>query len=58
MIIKLAKNSLLVIGVLLIAGSFFVYEQTILVVIGIILIGIRFFIPQGKWEMKKPEKKS
>ncbi|MEK6827367.1 MAG: hypothetical protein AABX99_02675 [Nanoarchaeota archaeon] len=58
LIIKLAKNSLLVIGVLLIAGSFFVYEQTILVVIGIILIGIRFFIPQGKWEMKKPEKKS
>jgi hypothetical protein len=57
-IIKLAKNSLLVLGGLLILASFFVYEQTALLVLGIILVGIRFFIPKGKWEMKKKDFKN
>ena len=52
-VIKLAKESLLVLGGLLIAVSFFVYQQATLMVLGIILIGIRFFIPKGTWEMKK-----
>ncbi len=55
MVIKLAKNSLLVIGGLLILASFFVYSQITLIVIGIILIVLRFtvFVKSGVWEPKK-----
>jgi len=52
-VISLKKDSLLVVGGLLIVASFFVYEQTILLVAGIIIVAIRFFIPRGKWERKK-----
>jgi len=55
-IVKLKKDSLLVVGGLLIAASFFIYEKTISIVIGIILIIIRIFIPKGKWENKKNSK--
>ncbi|MCX6746725.1 MAG: hypothetical protein NTU63_01160 [Candidatus Pacearchaeota archaeon] len=57
-IINLAKNSLLVFGVLLIFLSFFAYEdQIVLIVIGCILIFVRYLIPKGKWEMKKKSDK-
>jgi len=58
MVIKLAKNSLLVLGGLFIFASFFVYEKLILIAIGAILIVLRFtvFLPKGKWEMKSKEK--
>ncbi len=56
-IIKLAKNSLLVIGGALIFASFFVYAETLLLVVGITLVIIRFLIPKGKWEMKKDKNK-
>jgi hypothetical protein len=53
MVINLKKDSLIVVGGLLIAASFFVYEQTLLIAVGVILVMIRFFIPKGKWERKK-----
>lgn len=46
-IIKLKKDSLLVLGGLLIAVSFFVYEQTLLITVGIILAIIWFFMKFG-----------
>lgn len=52
LIIKFAKNSLLIIGGLFLLLSLFVYAQTLLIVVGVILIAVRFFIPKGKWEMK------
>ncbi len=52
-IVKLKKNSLFVIGGLLIVASIFVYEKTVLLVIGSILILARMFIPKKKWNMKK-----
>jgi len=55
LIIKMAKNSLLVIGGLLILLSFFVYARTLLIVVGVILIVVRFFIKRGVWEPKKKE---
>lgn len=55
LIIKLRKNSLLILGVGLIALSFFVYAQTLLIVVGAVLIIVRFLIPKGKWEM--PQKR-
>ena len=55
LIIKLAKDSLIVIGGLLIVLSFFVYARLLLIAIGGILIIVRFFIPKDAW--KRPEKK-
>jgi hypothetical protein len=52
MIIKLKKDSLLVIGGLLIAASFFVYEQTLLIAVGVILAIIWFFMKFGKKNFK------
>lgn len=52
-IIKFAKNSLVIVGGLLIVGSFFVYEKIILITVGVILIVTRFFIKKGIWEMKR-----
>jgi len=47
-IVKLKKNSLLLIGGLLIVASFFIYEQTISLVLGAILIIIRIFLGKNK----------
>ena len=55
-IIKLAKNSLLIFGAILILIGLLVEEKLIPIIAGGILIGIRFFIPKGKWEPKKKEK--
>jgi hypothetical protein len=52
LVIFLAKNSLLVIGGLLILSSIFLYAKTLLIVVGVVLIVVRFLIPKGKWEMK------
>ncbi len=53
LIIKLKKDSLLVIGGLFILLSFFVINaRLLLIVIGIILIAIRMFIPREKWKPK------
>ena len=54
---KFAKNSLFVIGGLLILTSIFMYEKTIPIVLGTILIIIRCFIPKDKWKMKEKRKK-
>jgi hypothetical protein len=43
-VVKLKKDSLLVIGGLLIIASFFIYEKTISIVIGAILIIVRIFL--------------
>jgi hypothetical protein len=53
LIIKLAKDSLLVVGGLFIILSFFVYAQLILIVIGIILIVVRFLIPKNAWNRSR-----
>jgi hypothetical protein len=53
LVINLKKDSLLVVGGVLIVASFFVYEQSLLIAVGVILVVIRFFIPKGKWERKK-----
>ena len=55
-IIKLKKNSLLLIGGLLIVSSFFVYEKTILIVMGVLIIVARMFIPKKVWNMEKESK--
>lgn len=54
---KFAKNSLFVIGGLLILASIFMYEKAIPIVLGTILIIIRFFIPKDKWKMKEKRKR-
>ena len=56
LIIKLAKDSLLVIGGLFIVASFFVYAKSILIAIGVILILARIFIKKGVWERPQKEK--
>jgi len=53
LIIRLAKDSLLVLGGLFILASFFVYAKLILIVIGAGLIVARMFIKKGVWERKK-----
>lgn len=57
-IIKFAKESLLIVGGFFILLSLFVEEKIVLIMVGVILIIIRFFIPKGKWEMKKKVPKS
>ena len=52
---KLKKESLVVIGGLLIALSFFTYEKLILIIFGVLLIIARFFIKKGTWEKKSDE---
>jgi len=52
-IIKLKKDSLLIIGGLLIIASFFIYEKTIAIVIGAILIIIRLFLGKNNGENHK-----
>jgi hypothetical protein len=47
-IIKMGKDSLFVLGGLLIVASLFVYAKAILIIIGIILIALRLFIFKGK----------
>ncbi len=54
LVIKMAKNSLLVVGGLLVLLSFFVYARLLLIVVGTILIVVRFFIPKNAWN--PPEK--
>jgi len=54
---KLAKESLVIIGGLLIATSFFTYERENLIILGIILIIIRVFIKKGTWERKSSDSK-
>ena len=53
MIIKLKKDSLLILGGLFIAASFFVYEQTLLIAVGVIFIIIWFFAKYGKKSKEK-----
>jgi len=53
LIMKFAKESLVIIGGLLIVASFFTYEKVILIFFGLILIIARFFIKKGTWEKKK-----
>jgi hypothetical protein len=55
LIIKFKKNSLVVIGILLILLSFVVHAKTLLIILGIILIVVRFAIKKGKWEPEKKE---
>jgi hypothetical protein len=52
LIISLKKNSLFVIGGILILASFFVYEQTLLIAVGAILIIIRLFLGFKKKDFK------
>ncbi len=54
LIVKLAKDSLLVIGGLFILASFFVYTKLILIVIGAASIVARILIPKGVWN--RPQK--
>jgi|GEM_PF-1281122 len=54
LIIKLAKDSLLVIGGLFIFASFFVYAKLVLILIGAALIVARVLIPKGMW--RRPQK--
>jgi hypothetical protein len=53
LILKFAKESLVIIGGLLILASFFTYEKVILIFFGIVLIISRFFIKKGTWEKKR-----
>jgi uncharacterized membrane protein YkgB len=54
LIIKMRRDSLYVLGGLLIVTSFFVYAKAILIIVGIILIGIRIFAfkDKGKFSNK------
>lgn len=54
-IIKFKKNSLLILGGLLIFASFFVYAKTILITIAVILIVIRIFIQGGNKNGESPK---
>jgi hypothetical protein len=56
LIITLKRNSLFILGGLLIFVSFFVYAKTLLIVVGVILIGIRIFLQikfPYKWTVKR-----
>jgi len=53
---KFAKESLIIIGILLIVASFFTYEKIILIFLGLVLIISRFFIKKGTWEREKKPK--
>jgi hypothetical protein len=47
LIIKMGKDSLFILGGLLIVGSLFVYAKAILIIIGIVLIGLRILVFKG-----------
>jgi hypothetical protein len=53
MFVKLKKDTLLILGALLIGLSFFVYAKVLLIVVGAILIAVRFFIPKEKWNRSR-----
>lgn len=50
---RFKKESLLILGILFIGGSFLVYEKTLLIIIGVLLIIVRVVIPRGTWEMRR-----
>lgn len=60
LIVKLAKNSLLILGALgIFVGLFNIIEARLVpIVAGAILIIIRLFIKRGKWEPPKRERKN
>ena len=47
-IVKMGKDSLFVLGGLLIVGSLFVYAKAVLIFLGIILLGLRVIVFKGK----------
>jgi hypothetical protein len=57
-VIKFAKESLLIVGGFLIFLSRIIEDGTAFLIIGLILVIVRFFIPKDKWKMKKKVNKN
>jgi hypothetical protein len=53
LMVKFAKNSLIIIGGVLILLGLFAYEKALFITLGSIILAIRIFIKKGKWEPKK-----